>query len=81
MATKRNKKKWNESGRSMIETLGVLVLLILLTLGGIQVFGLLYTNVVAKAVTESVVNQASVRRHAHMKIGRASCRERVLVTV
>ena len=67
MATKRNKKKWNESGRSMIETLGVLVLLILLTLGGIQVFGLLYTNVVAKAVTESVVNQASVRRHAHMK--------------
>ena len=64
---KKRHKKHNESGRSMIEMLGVLALLILLTLGGIKVFGLLYANVVSKAVTDSVMTEASIRRHEHMK--------------
>ncbi|MBQ3695765.1 MAG: hypothetical protein II938_02185 [Alphaproteobacteria bacterium] len=56
-----------ESGRSMLEMLGVLVLLVILTLGGVMVFSMVYTNVVSKALTDSVVTQASIRRHDHMR--------------
>ena len=56
-----------ESGRTLLEMLGVLVVLIVLTIGGVYMFGSLYSNAVAKALTESVMAQASVRKHEHMK--------------
>jgi len=58
------KSKKNESGRSMLEMLGVLVLLMLLTLGGLHVWGLLRSDVVTKDVTTAVMEEAMIRQHA-----------------
>jgi len=58
------KSKENESGRSMLEMLGVLVLLMLLTLGGLHVWGLLRSDVITKDVTTAVMEEAVIRQHA-----------------
>ncbi len=59
---KKNKK--NESGRSIIEMLGVLALLMLLTLGGLQLFGQMQAGVVAKDLSGAIVEEALIRQHA-----------------
>ncbi|MBQ4471687.1 MAG: hypothetical protein II942_00350, partial [Alphaproteobacteria bacterium] len=66
--TKRGKAtKQNERGRSILETLGVLAILVLLTWLGIQVFSYVYTNVVTNALEKEVMTHASVRLHEVQK--------------
>lgn len=60
---KKYKKATSEIGRTLVEVLGILALMVMLTLGGVQVFGELKTNSISKALTDSVLAQATVRAH------------------
>jgi len=58
------KTLWNETGRTLIELLGVLALLVLLTLGGLQVWRVLHADVIVKDLTTAVMQEATIRQHA-----------------
>ncbi len=59
----RLNSKHCESGRSLLETLGVLAILALLTIGGIKGFGMLGSSASAKNLLDRVLDVAVMRSH------------------
>ena len=56
-------RKNMERGRTILETIGVLVVLVLLVWGTSEVFGILKAKVIAKDINENVSTQATIRLH------------------
>ena len=54
---------YSESGRTMLETLGVIIILIVLTIGGIKGFGWMRANAVANNLLDQVMDMAVSRQN------------------
>ncbi len=59
--------KKKEQGRSTLEIIGVLAVLVFLTLGGLQVYSAVQSSLMAEHLEKSVLEEATIKKHENSK--------------